>query len=469
MLRVLFAILSVVVAILAVVMDQLALYLAAGALLLLVVILSVVSRVRKHRREKEAYASAGSKDDELKSLGIMEIRPRGSGAPIEAPPAEAAPAGDVPSETYAPPARVRTPEGDGRGAGTPDAPEPAEAPASGPPRVDPPAPSPSRPEPPRGDADERPTAVRMPVHAAEEPLRAVVVPLLQALCAAADAHTVCLLRQGGGGLRYQIEGIVSRSAYARKGGSFSAKTPLLTEEMAEEPVIVGRVADDDIPAASLGYYREAIAVREVAMAPVPLRSETALHFLLVDATQEDTFGRRHHQILHQFARLLATVLDAEEGLEDDDADEAAEEPVVRPRREIIAEEMEMARAMNHPLALALVYLNEAENVAQRGASAVVEAETLLLARLRRATPKGRVERFGELTYGVFYEAPVQQVETWAADMQHQLDESDGPLRGGVSVGVAMMQPRHEGPEQLRADATAALHEAYESGQCTILE
>jgi len=32
-----------------------------------------------------------------------------------------------------------------------------------------------------------------------------------------------------------------------------------------------------------------------------------------------------------------------------------------------------------------------------------------------------------------------------------------------------LQERHQSPEQFRADATAALREAYETGTCTILE
>ena len=54
-------------------------------------------------------------------------------------------------------------------------------------------------------------------------------------------------------------------------------------------------------------------------------------------------------------------------------------------------------------------------------------------------------------------------------VQRVMAEESGWLEGGVSIGIAVLQDRHEGPNDLRADATEALREAYQTGACTILE
>ncbi len=142
---------------------------------------------------------------------------------------------------------------------------------------------------------------------------------------------------------------------------------------------------------------------------------------------------------------------------------------MRPRREIIAEEMEQARARDQLLALALVYLNRAEDIAIAGEHAVGDAEHLLKARLTQAARNSRVERFGELTYGVFYDGDLPEVEAWGAQIQETLAQETGLLEGGVSIGIALLQDRHQTPDAFRSDATDALREAYETGTCTILE
>ena len=141
----------------------------------------------------------------------------------------------------------------------------------------------------------------------------------------------------------------------------------------------------------------------------------------------------------------------------------------RPRSEIIAEEMERADRNNTHLALVLVHLNRSESIARAGDAAVQSAEEALRDRLHRAAPEQRVERFGELTYGVFFRGGLSRVEPWAIEMQNQMDAATGELEGGASIGVAMRGSRHATPEALRADATQALHEAYKTGTCTIIE
>jgi PleD family two-component response regulator len=80
-----------------------------------------------------------------------------------------------------------------------------------------------------------------------------------------------------------------------------------------------------------------------------------------------------------------------------------------------------------------------------------------------------VERFGELTFGVFYNGDVVDVEPWAERLQDEMSATDGLLAGGVSIGVAMLRDETQSPEALREDATEALWMAYETGTCTIVE
>jgi hypothetical protein len=142
---------------------------------------------------------------------------------------------------------------------------------------------------------------------------------------------------------------------------------------------------------------------------------------------------------------------------------------LRPRREIIADEMEEARTGKAPLALALVYLNRAEAVGESGEGTLREVDSVFHERLQSSTSDGRVEKFGELTYGVFRRVEVDDAARWASDLQARMAGEAGLLEGGVSVGVAMLGDRHDGPDQLRSDATAALRESYETGECVILE
>jgi GGDEF domain-containing protein len=142
----------------------------------------------------------------------------------------------------------------------------------------------------------------------------------------------------------------------------------------------------------------------------------------------------------------------------------AESP--RPRRELIAEEMEAAQSNSEKLALALVHLNRAESIARRGEEAVASAEHLFEARLDQLMPAQRIERFGELTYGIFFREGADAVEPQVAELKARMAQEEGELEGGVSVGAAVWN--EEDPEALRTEATEALREAYETGTPTIV-
>lgn len=392
------------------------------------------------KKDDDVKAAGDSRDEELSSLGIVSIRPKGTGpSPVDE---------DIDSDGIGAvrPAQARTSAPSDRGStGSTFGVSAATV--------------------------RRKTIAE--AHETDERLKKeMLVPFLHAVQAAVGATTVCLLKQDETGLRYHLEAVVSKNGYARSYGDFTTKTPLLPGRKARKPVTLLRVGGKGISPKSLGYYAEPIiAVRQIALAVIPQPDNDAPYILLADTMEEGGLGtRRQRTLLEQFAGVLGTILDAHETLEEavEEAEPEIEEAEPRPRRDIIAEEMRNARVLELPLSLALVYLNRAEEVAEQGQEAVLDAEATLEAHLRthaEGTDAFRIERFGELTFGVFYRGGLEEVESWAVDLQNELA---GPLEGGVSIGIAVMQDHHESPDTFRADATEALREAFESGTCTII-
>ncbi|MFQ5569682.1 MAG: hypothetical protein ACE5G0_08395 [Rhodothermales bacterium] len=465
MIRVLFSILAVVVAVLALVLDQPLLYLAAAVLLLMALGLLIAVLRRRYRNVVTPYTPARypsspesalprrSPEDELKALGILDIRPK-EPSPQQESDDDRVPVAPIQPESTdpVPPVPATSP--------------PVEQSSNG--SVSFSVPSVVRDQAREGETEAtQPTPVSPPANGAEEPTTdshdlAVLVPCLQALRAAVEARTVCLLKQEDFAPDYHVVALVGEENKARPGNTFSTTVPLLTASQAQQPVTVRHVGEGGIPEDSLGYRTEAGSVRQVALAPVPRRADPEAYVLLADTDEDDHLSRpRVRAVLAQFARLLGTLLAP--------ADVEWVEQLVRPRREIIAEEMERARDQDQLLALALVYLNQAEAIADGGEAAVAAAERALETRLRHITKQGRIERFGELTFGVFYKGDVHDIEAWGTQVQRELATATGTLTGGVSIGIAVLQGRHQTPEELRADATTALREAYTTGTCTILE
>jgi hypothetical protein len=453
MIRILLVILAVVTALLAFVLQWPALYLVALAALLGTLVAVVVSLVRRRQRTTEPYAprptlSVESRED-LGALGISDVRVRESSRPDK--PSDGDPAPSTPPVEESEPAVVAAP---------------AEVPA---PEVS--SLAEARPGPTLIDSGiglvtprKKP---RLPVEAVNPPhLEDSVLPCLLSLRAAVDATTVCILSQEEMTLRYQVEAIVSRNSYARTHGRFSTRTPLIGATMAQKPITVQRVDAQGFPPAQLGYYTETIAIRQVAFAPLPLVLDERSYFLVVDTMMEGGLdAARKQHLIPQYARLLASLMgpDADETPRLEPPSAAPAQP--RPRREIVAEEIALARRLHHPLALALVYLNSPETETEQ----VTAVEAALEASLRRHTPQGRIERFGELTFGVFYRNQAPEVEAWAMQLQDEVTHQNGLLVGELCVGAALLHDRHTSPDDLRADATTALREAYETGTCTILE
>ncbi|HLA64702.1 MAG TPA: hypothetical protein VK610_09765 [Rhodothermales bacterium] len=157
---------------------------------------------------------------------------------------------------------------------------------------------------------------------------------------------------------------------------------------------------------------------------------------------------------------LADALDAD-APEADTPDEDAAVPEPPTRRAIIEQEMDDARADGRPLALALVIPRGADALDDEGEGLAAD-EGALLDRLRAVEGSDRVERFGDLMFGVFGAFTAAEAEDWADRL-----EADGPP---LHIGIALLDERHQDPDDLRADAAAALQEAYEKGTaCVILE
>lgn len=466
MIRILLVLLAVLVAALAFVFDQPWLYVAASVPLIgaLGLLGWQLWDAFQRQQSPEAQPSPDAEGEEPEDLGVMDVRPQeqdgqdNGSAPTESPDSSASIESEASSQGNV------TAGGD---AASHTEPHPALDPAQEPAETE--------------TAVEAESESGASVASEDRP---VLAPFLESLRAALGAQTVCLLVQEEVVLEYRIEALASVETDVQDAGTFETRSPLLTATMSRQPVTVRQLegADDR---ADLGFYDAPPAINQVAVAPVEQPDAPATIFLLADGTAEtDLTTSKARSLLERFADTIGLLRETDEedppsfentsSADGEDApvaspkseDESSDQP--RPRREIIAEEMEAADAGNEDLALVLVHLNRAESIARRGEEAVSTAEQLFRTRLEHFAPGQRVERFGELTYGIFPRHDVEAVEGWVADLQETMDQETGELEGGVSVGVAVRSPRHD-PEGLRADATRALQKAYETGTSTIVE
>lgn len=462
MMRILLISLAVVIAALAFLLNQAWLYWAAGALLVAAVVVVVVRMWRRYQeavRFQREEGQSAPRHPELGELGIMEVRPRDEAASVqdEPPPADDEPPARAATTGSAEPVREASEDSAASlAAQEPDRGAPAEASDD------------VAAEPAQQPAEESPAASAE--GGAGDP---VLQPYLQALRAATESHAACLLVQEDVTLSYRIEAAASRAASLRRTGTFETTDPLLSANMAQVEVTVQPVGRDGVDPAQLGYYETTPPLAQVAVAPVPTPSAASTYFLVLDATDTHLDHPRAKKLITHFADLLGLLIESETSRPSPAPDVAPDsgdaDAKPRPRREIIAEEIQEAHRASSPLALALVHLNRAERLAGEGKAVVADAESALRTRLERSAPRSRVERFGELTYGVFYNGDVTDVEPWAERLQEEMNGVGGLLTGGVSIGVAMLREDAQSPEQLREDATEALRMAYETGTCTIVE
>ena len=484
MLRVFLVLLAILLAVLAFVFDRSWLY--AGAGLPLVGALSLVgwqmwTRYQRHQEREPTRGDENDPKEDLEEFGIVDVRPEGAedapgSASTSTPPDEPAaptptpadstgdPRTNTPSSNPAPPAldhpAVTAPEE------TSETDDPSEASQT--------APDNDKLE----DPDDRDPA------GASSSDDTGLTALLASARAALGAQTVCLLVQEDVTLEYRIEACASAMADVQTTGTFETQRPLLSARMSRQAVAVQSL--DEETRSSLGYYRRPPAtLSQMAVAPVQRPDDPATIFLLADTDgATDLASSRARRLLEHYAEMADLLLDSdppaplestdqenaplEDPMRDTEESETGNEDLPPPRRTIIAEEMDAAQESADSLALALVHLNRAESIARRGEDVVATTERRMRARLEQEAPGHRIERFGELTYGIFLRGDAEEAEEWAVAVQDAMADETGALEGGISVGVAVQGPSHTEPERLRADATEALREAYETGTCTIV-
>lgn len=490
MLRIVFIILAIVTITLAFVLGQAVLYLVAAALLAGAALLMTRKLKKEHNDIPESFMTAPMPPEvDLSSLGIIDIRPKTDRLSISAGEADGSrrrnPGAARPATPDLFSGRFVDRSSDvydmtgNKSSGTDD-----DAEVTGTPKVifdDSPA-GPRSAEPvfslsTEGNVDSATAVSRVRARESSGKIlvsgvssrqkREVLIPALTSLRASLDAYTVCLLHQSERPVKYHIEAIVSPNSYARSQGSFMAAEPLLSGQRSSVAAVFSQLGDDGFSSQKLGYYHEPISVRQVAVVPVSSGLVADEFLLVVDTMNAGSLeSSQARLVLEQYARLFGTVLKGSSEPSDERTSTSNES---RPRREIIQEEMERARTHSLPLALALVFLNSGEKMVGVDTEEIDITESAFELRLRAVANDGMVEHFGELTYGVFYSGPEGSVAQWAAHIQASFAGEDGLLEGGVSVGVASLQERHVSPDDLRADATAALKQAFDSGECTIVE
>ena len=459
MTRVLLILTAVVIAVLAFVLEQPWLYVAAGVPLLGVLALlgRTLRDVVRRRKWRQSSDSVGPADASLEDLGITDVRPHER---------EGAGNGAAAAEND-----ERPTDGMGTGA-APGGGEASSIDSSSDGDVE------TRVE---REASEAVSDSSPRLFVADPPDHPIIDPALESLRAAVDAETACLLVQEDVVLEYEIAGMASSQSSVQTSGTFESPSPLLTASMSRQSVTVQSFGPEETPD-GLAYYDDPPSIRERALIPVPRPDSASSVFILVDSAEQGGLDTsRDRALLQQFMETIRLLRDPDDpqtipATDETETAEASRESGgtvgdrktrPRPRREIIHEEMQAADAGDDELALVLVHLNRAESIARRGAEAVSSAERRLRTRLEHFAAGQRVERFGELTYGIFPRHGVQEVESWAAELQDVMAQETGELEGGVSVGVAVRRPRHDA-EGLRADATEALREAYETGTCTVV-
>lgn len=408
--RSLIGMLAVVSAFLALVLQQLELFIAASLLVLAVLISWVVPAMRSRTAAKNNRpAISKSSDEDRESLGILSIKAK---EPFSSRPQVASP---EPVADTREPAYMESDEGM---AEEPDAdPDPASLPVNG-------AAIAALPD--AYDAD-------------------VLLPILEGFRAALGAHAVCVLRQIDD--TYQILGTAGQNFAKRSGEYFKAPVPLVPSPRE----FAVRVVVDDLPPRSLGYSFTPGSVLRIIVAPVG----TTPLILLADTTQEHGLTHPKVQELFEQCTGLLRVL-------------FYKEDPNRPRFEIIAEEMAMARAVGQQLALAIVVLRNNEQVAELGDGVISQVESQLRDRLQAASPATRVVRFGELMFGVFINGQRSKVEAWNRKVQVSLDGDEGLLGGGVIIGIALLSDQHVEADDLRDAAKDALRSAYQQGVGTVI-
>lgn len=436
-------------------MDNVWLLGAAIAFFVLALV-TLVALAAKRRSRKPGGGRAGtasaasSREEELRALGISEVRPKQPSRPTA-----------TSTDTFAPKAAAGSADTDGAVKTGSEEPQPLarrnqsakpEAPAEAEEVVGGAAVAPESGPLPEREPDAAREEGRMLQAADDHPFWQTHSPtafasFLRALWAATEVQTALLVTTEADGT-YALLASRSHLRGVRQDGRFPADS-FLHVAQPERPITV--LAADDPLLRDLPYYRSQTNVSEVAVLPVSDPDGLPLYLVVDLQPDQPNFTDRQRALLLGFADLLGTMVAHPQ-----------EEPSARgvpTRRAIISDEMSRARREERPLSLALVYRVDAEMLAGKGKGAVAEAERSLRLLLEDLVHHGRLERFGELMYGAFLYDEPHAVEEWAQRV-HARAEGEG---FDVAVGVARLG-RHRDADALRADAANALQEALHSDE-----
>ena len=273
--------------------------------------------------------------------------------------------------------------------------------------------------------------------------------ILEGFRASVGAHAVGALRQlSDDGQEFRVLGTAGLDWSMSRGDRFKCPVPLLSKS---QNLVVRSVNATDLPARHLDYSFNAGVIKRVAVCRIGATSVV----LLIDTVEE--FGLMHprtEDLIALFAQTLNLLFYREDPL--------------RPRHEIIAEEIARARARGQELALALVLLNKAESVSKLGDGLIRQVERSMKSCLKRSSRSHRVEKFGELMYGVFTDGRRPSLEAWHQEVRAAVAEDSVNLEGGVTIGIAVLGEKHTDAIALREDARKALVEGYKRGGRTVI-
>ena len=273
--------------------------------------------------------------------------------------------------------------------------------------------------------------------------------ILEGFRAAIGGHAVGALRQlTEDGQEFSILGTAGLDWAKSRGDRFRFQVPLLSSS---QRLTIRSVNATDLPARYLNYSFNAGVIKRVAITRIGATSIV----LLIDTVDE--YGLMHPRtvdLIELFAQTLNLLFYREDPL--------------RPRHEIISEEIARARSRGQELALALVLLNNAESVSKLGRGLIQQVEGSMAASLKRSAMSHRVEKFGELLFGVFTDGRRASLEVWHEQVRAAIAEDKVHLEGGVTIGIAVLNERHTDAIALREEARKALVEAYNRGGRTVI-
>ena len=254
----------------------------------------------------------------------------------------------------------------------------------------------------------------------------VIKPILEGFCAALGAEAVCVLhheeQETQESFSYSLLASAGRNLALLPGETFKSPEPLAGPELG----FAVRTIETDISSRALGYNSSPGSVHRIVVGQL---GTTNLLFIADTTLEKGLTHRRVPELFNHCTGILGLLFDAVDPK--------------RPRHEIITDEMAVARAKDQDLALVIVVLLNDDAVRECGETTIREAEQQLQEMLEQAGPDTRVEQFGQLAFGIFIDGELRDIESWFGHVTDALEKEDGLLSGGVAAGVAVLSDHHQ--------------------------